>query len=89
MNGLLSADRHFSRNPDGPLERLFCLAPLRRDACWRRVVELRGKYGTCLASLVEGLLVPAHDSLLVPLATTARPAAAVELASSDTDEKSF
>ena len=35
----------------------------------------------------ESLLVPAHDSLLVPLATTARLTAAVELASSDTDEK--
>jgi len=31
--------------------------------------------------------VSAHDSLLVPLATTARLTAAVDLASSDTDEK--
>ena len=76
MNGLVSADRRFSRNPDGPLERLFCLAPLRRDACWRRFVELRGGYGTCLQA----------ESLLVPLATTARPTAAA-LASGDTDEK--
>ena len=35
----------------------------------------------------ESLLVPAHDSLLVPLATTARPTAAAALASGDTDEK--
>ena len=52
-----------------------------------RFVELRGEYRTCLASLAGSLLVPAYDSLLVPLATTARPTAAVELASSYTDEK--
>jgi len=37
----------------------------------------------------ESLLVPAHDSLLVPLATAARPTAAAALASGDTDEKPF
>jgi hypothetical protein len=37
----------------------------------------------------ESLLVPAHDSLLVPLATTARPTAAAALASGDTDERPF
>ena len=68
MNGLLSADRHFSRNPDGPLERLFCLAPLRRDACWVRFVELRAEYEAFLSNLAESLLVPAHGSLLLPLA---------------------
>ena len=89
MNGLLSADRHFSRNPDGPLERLFCLAPLRRNACWRHFVELRGEYGNCLARLAESLLVPPiHDSLLVPPAI-ARPTVVVELASGDIDEKPF
>ena len=42
---------------------------------------------TGLVLQAESLLVSAHDSLLVPLATTARLTAAVELASSDTDEK--
>src|SRR5262249_30229981 len=49
MNGLLSADRHFGRNADGPLEWLCCLAPLLRDACWLRFFQLRGEFGICHA----------------------------------------
>jgi len=54
-----------------------------------RFFELRGEYGICPASLAGSLLVLAHDSLRVPLATTTRPPVAVELASSDTNEKPF
>ena len=39
-----------------------------RDLCWRRFIELRGEYETFLPSLAESLLVPVHDSLLLPLA---------------------
>ena len=85
MNGLLSADRRFRRKPDGPLERLF--ASLRYGAMRAGAALSSSAESTGPVLQAESLLVPAHDSLLVPLATTARLTAAVELASSDTDEK--
>jgi hypothetical protein len=38
-----------------------------RDACWFRFVELRGEYEAYLSTLARSLLVPAHDTLLLPL----------------------
>ena len=38
------------------------------DACWVRFVELRAEYEAFLSNLAERLLVPAHGSLLLPLA---------------------
>ena len=39
-----------------------------QDVCWRRFTELRGEYEAFLSNLAESLLVPVHDSLLLPLA---------------------
>ena len=39
-----------------------------RDACWVRFVELRAEYEPFLSNLAESLLVPAHGSLLLPVA---------------------
>ena len=39
-----------------------------RDASWVRFVELRAEYEGFLSNLAESLLVPAHGSLLLPLA---------------------
>jgi len=58
-----------------------------RDVCWRRFTELRGEYEAFLSNLAESLLVPVHDSLLLPLAGSAT--AATALASCDTGEKAF
>jgi len=58
-----------------------------REACWLRFVELRGEYEAFLSNLAESLLVPVHDSLLLPLAGSAT--AATALASCDTGEKAF
>ena len=83
MNGLLSVDPRFSRNPDGPLE------PLHYGAMHAGAGLSSSAENTGPALQAESLLVTVHDSLLVSLATTARPTEAVELASSDTDEKPF
>jgi hypothetical protein len=58
-----------------------------RDVCWRRFTELRGEYEAFLPKLAESLLVPVHDSLLLPLAGSAKAATAV--ASYDAGEKAF
>jgi len=58
-----------------------------RDVCWRRFTELRGEYEAFLPNLAGSLLVPVHDSLLLPLSGS--PTAATALASCDAGEKAF
>jgi len=58
-----------------------------RDVCWQRFIELRGEYEAFLPNLAESLLVPMHDSLLLPLSGS--PTAATALASCDAGEKAF
>ena len=64
--------QHLTRSHfDTACERLTVLgAALKaeRDACWVRFVELRAEYEAFLSNLAESLLVPAHGSLLLPLA---------------------
>ena len=64
--------QHLTRSHfDRACERLTVLgAALKaeRDACWVRFVELRAEYEVFLSSLAASLLVPAHGSLLLPLA---------------------
>jgi hypothetical protein len=54
-----------------------------RDVCWRRFTELRGEYEAFFPSLAESLLVPVHDSLLLPLSGSASATATTALASGD------
>jgi hypothetical protein len=55
-----------------------------RDACWLRFAELRGEYEVFLSSLADSLLVPVHDSLLLPLAASAHAASADKSHATDT-----
>ncbi|MGH8323491.1 MAG: hypothetical protein ACRETD_06790 [Steroidobacteraceae bacterium] len=55
-----------------------------RDACWHRFAELRGEYEAFLSSLADSLLVPAHDSLLLPLAASAHAASVAALVQNPT-----
>ena len=87
MNGLFSADRRFVVTQmvrgNGSVASLYYGA-MRAGAALSSYAESTGP-----VLQAESLLVPAHDSLLVPLATAARPTAAAALASGDTDEKTF
>ena len=97
MNGLLSADRHFGRNADGPLEWLCCLAPLLRDACWLRFFQLRGEFGICHArsacEITRGPSFSRRSSSILAVSSArkrssqsrSRPRATSRLSGSDVD----
>jgi hypothetical protein len=58
---------------DAAYDRLSALgAEIKADACWLRFVELRREYEGYLESLAKSLLVPAHESLQLPLAASGR-----------------
>jgi hypothetical protein len=68
---------------DAACERLTALGAkvkAERDACWRRFAELRREYEASLLSLAASLLVPAHNSLLLPLPVCAEPSSAAQSA---------